>query len=86
MGLNRPFGVHRGPVRSTAQLGRQPGTPIAEAPSARKIRIPRHFRARGRVRLETRNCDLPPLRLNIRRSEAGGTVFENQDKLKLVGV
>jgi hypothetical protein len=44
------------------------------------------IRTRGRFRLETRNCDLPPLRLNIRRSEAEGTVFENQDKLKLVGV
>jgi hypothetical protein len=41
---------------------------------------------RGRFRLERRNCDLPPLRLNVRRSEADGTVFENQDKLKLVGV
>ncbi|MBT8395526.1 MAG: hypothetical protein HKO65_18205 [Gemmatimonadetes bacterium] len=44
------------------------------------------IRTRGRFRLERRNCDLPPLRLNIRRSEADGTVFENQDKLKLVGV
>jgi hypothetical protein len=44
------------------------------------------IRSRGRFRLERRNCDLPPLRLNIRRGEADGTVFENQDKLKLVGV
>lgn len=29
-------------------------------------------------------CDLPPLRLNFRRSQVGGTVFAGQNKLKLV--
>jgi hypothetical protein len=44
------------------------------------------IRTRGNFRLMTRNCDFPPLRLNIRTREAEGTLFEGQDKLKLVSV
>jgi hypothetical protein len=44
------------------------------------------IRTRGNFRLMTRNCDFPPLRLNIRTREASGTLFEGQDKLKLVSV
>jgi len=44
------------------------------------------IRTRGNFRLMTRNCDFPPLRLNIRTREAAGTLFEGQDKLKLVSV
>ena len=39
-------------------------------------------RPRGKSRL--RVCDFLPLRLNFRKSEVGGTVFADQDKLKLV--
>jgi len=41
-------------------------------------------RTRGRFRLDKRNCDFPPLRLNVRKGEVAGTLFEGQDKLKLV--
>jgi hypothetical protein len=41
---------------------------------------------RGNFRLERRNCDIPPLRLNVKKEPAEGTLFEGQDKLKLVGV
>lgn len=41
-------------------------------------------RARGNFRRDRRNCNFPPLRLNFRTSEMEGTVFEGQDKLKLV--
>jgi hypothetical protein len=44
------------------------------------------IRTRGNFRLMTRNCDFPPLRLNIRTRDAEGTLFEGQDKLKLVSV
>jgi hypothetical protein len=44
------------------------------------------IRTRGNFRLMTRNCDFPPLRLNIRTREAAGTLFEGQDRLKLVSV
>lgn len=41
-------------------------------------------RTRGNFRLSRRNCDLPPLRLNLKKGSTEGTVFEGQDKLKLV--
>lgn len=41
-------------------------------------------RARGNFRRDKKNCNFPPLRLNFRTSEMEGTVFEGQDKLKLV--
>ena len=40
------------------------------------------IRARGNSRL--RICDFPPLRFNFNSAETGGTLFEGQDKLKLV--
>ena len=40
------------------------------------------LRARGNSRM--RVCDFPPLRFNFNRSDTAGTVFEGQDKLKLV--
>ncbi len=41
-------------------------------------------RTRGNFRRQKKNCNFPPLRLNFRTSEMEGTVFEGQDKLKLV--
>lgn len=40
------------------------------------------FRARGNFRHE--NCDYPPVRLNFKRSQTKNTLFDKQDKLKLV--
>ncbi len=40
------------------------------------------IRTRGHFRLE--NCDFPPLRLNFRKSQTKGTLFEKQNILKLV--
>jgi len=40
------------------------------------------IRARGNFRHET--CEFPPVRLNLKKSQAKGTLFDNQDKLKLV--
>ena len=42
------------------------------------------LRTRGKFRASKENCEFAPLRLNFRTSQAAGTVFENQDKLKLV--
>ena len=41
-------------------------------------------RARGNFRRSKKNCRFPPLRLNFRTGQMDGTVFEGQDKLKLV--
>lgn len=42
------------------------------------------IRTRGNFRLSTRNCDFPPLRVNVKKGDAEGTLFEGQDKIKLV--
>jgi len=40
------------------------------------------IRARGNFRHAT--CEFPPVRLNLKKSQANGTLFDNQNKLKLV--
>jgi hypothetical protein len=42
------------------------------------------IRTRGNYRRQPRVCPFPPLRVNIKKSQAKGTVFHKQDKLKLV--
>lgn len=42
------------------------------------------LRTRGNFRLDRSTCAFPPLRLNLPTSQAAGTVFEGQDRLKLV--
>jgi hypothetical protein len=44
------------------------------------------IRTRGNFRLVKRNCSFPPLRLNLKKKTTEGTLFEGQDKLKLVSV
>jgi hypothetical protein len=39
---------------------------------------------RGIFRLARRNCDFPPLRLNVKKGQVEGTLFQGQDKLKMV--
>lgn len=54
------------------------------APDGTEAVLDLGVRTRGFYRLTYLDCDVPPLRLNIRRRAAGGSVFEGQDKLKLV--
>jgi len=42
------------------------------------------IRTRGNYRRQPRVCPFPPLRLNIKTSQAKGSLFHKQDKLKLV--
>ena len=42
------------------------------------------IRTRGNYRRQPRVCPFPPLRVNIKKTQAKGTVFHKQDKLKLV--
>ncbi len=39
---------------------------------------------RGNFRLNRRNCDFPPIRINVKKKSTKGTIFDGQDKLKLV--
>ncbi len=42
------------------------------------------IQTRGNFRLNKRNCDFPPIRLDFKRGDMDGTVFESQNRLKLV--
>ena len=42
------------------------------------------IRTRGNFRRQPRVCPFPPLRVNIKKSDAKSTLFHGQDKLKLV--
>jgi hypothetical protein len=46
--------------------------------------VPVDIRTRGSTRLQERICAFPPLRLDFAEDSARGTVFEAQDKLKVV--
>lgn len=49
----------------------------------RAVELDIEVRTRGQFRLET--CSFPPLRLDLEDAAAAGTVFEGQNKLKMVG-
>lgn len=42
------------------------------------------LQTRGRFRRQKSTCSFPPVRLNFRKGQVEDTLFENQDKLKLV--
>jgi len=41
-------------------------------------------RIRGNFRRDPKNCNFPPVMVNFKKDEVKNTIFENQDKLKLV--
>jgi hypothetical protein len=50
------------------------------APASMEVKL----RTRGHWRRQKRNCDFPPLMLNVPKGKTGGTPFAGEDKLKLV--
>jgi len=42
------------------------------------------LRARGRFRREKKTCNFPPVRLNFKTGQVEGSIFDGEDKLKLV--
>ena len=54
-----------------------------EADGATK-RLSIRLRTRGNFRRATENCDFAPIRLNFKKGEVRNTLFDGQDKLKLV--
>ncbi len=57
---------------------------VVEVPVQVPVEIPVEVRTRGRYRLRPSTCPFPPLRLDFPSSELHGTLFDGQDKLKLV--
>ncbi len=48
------------------------------------VTLPVRVRTRGNWRRNPAHCNFPPLRLNFQKKMVAGTLFEEQDKLKLV--
>lgn len=48
------------------------------------IRLEIQIRSRGNFRRNPENCPFPPLRLNFKKKQVEGTLFEDIDKIKLV--
>lgn len=60
------------------------GTLTFAGPDGAAVTVPVKVRTRGNFRRSKSNCNFPPLRLNFAAKSLKGTVFEGQDKLKLV--
>jgi hypothetical protein len=70
-------------VRERSESEYLPGTFSYDAFDGTPVELDLRVRTRGNFR--HRNCDFPPLTLNFRRSQVEGTLFDGQNKLKLVG-
>jgi hypothetical protein len=62
----------------------RPARVTLSGPGAGAVSLPVEVRTRGNFRLRGDICPFPPLRLGFPADSALGTVFEGQDKLKLV--
>jgi hypothetical protein len=60
------------------------GTVTVVNPDGGQVVLPVQVRARGEFRRDPRNCNFPPLRLDFPSDETTGTVFEGENRLKLV--
>jgi hypothetical protein len=52
--------------------------------SGQEIRIDLKLRVRGKYRAKKEICRFPPLKLNFQKKSLAGTIFDGEDKLKLV--
>ena len=62
----------------------QPGLIRYQDETGAMVELAVQIEPRGVFRKEKRNCTFPPLRLNVRTRDMVGTLFEGEDKLKLV--
>ncbi|MDJ0711184.1 MAG: hypothetical protein QNJ14_12370 [Woeseiaceae bacterium] len=53
-------------------------------PDGRSVELDLKIRTRGNYRRDPGHCDFAPIRLNFRKGQVGDTLFDGQDKLKLV--
>ena len=60
------------------------GELIYHAQDGKPVKFTIKINARGDFRRNPANCNFPPLSLNFKKSEVKNTLFDNQDKLKLV--
>lgn len=61
-----------------------PGTITYTSDTGEKVEVPLKLRVRGNFRRKSGVCRIPPIRLNFASATSKGTIFDGQDKLKLV--
>ncbi len=62
----------------------RPAVLLISGAEGKRVEVPLKVRTRGRYRLQRNICSFPPLRLNFQETQPTGTIFDGQDKLKLV--
>jgi hypothetical protein len=62
----------------------RPARLLLPVPGGDTVDLPVQVRTRGHFRLQRATCSFPPLRLNFPEDSVAGTLFQGQDKLKLV--
>lgn len=70
-------------VRDRSEIEYLPGVLSFKEADGTQVELDVQVRARGNFR--HRNCDFPPVTLNFRRPQVEGTLFDQQNKLKMVG-
>jgi hypothetical protein len=84
MTLEADFQTLRKEDRSQDSETERPALLRWTAPDGSVHSLDIQVRTRGNFRLSRRNCEFPPLRLNLKEKSTEGTLFAGQDKLKLV--
>lgn len=82
--LEADFSTMKEEDRNPEEEEERPATMTWVTPGGSSDSLEIKIQTRGNFRLDPRNCELPPLRINVKKKETDGTVFEGQDKLKLV--
>lgn len=80
--INAPFrqiNIHRGSLRPYS-----PATMSLAGPDGKETRLDLKIRVRGNFRSDWENCKYPPLKLNFRKKSLKNTLFDGENKLKLV--
>ena len=77
--LTAPLGAL---VRERSKSDYSPGVLSYTQADGTPVNLDVQVRARGNFRLD--NCDFPPLTLNFKKSQVEGTLFDQQNKLKMV--
>jgi hypothetical protein len=67
-----------------AEAQNHDGVLIYHTPDGKEVKLNVKLMVRGNFRRDPKNCGFPPLSVNFRKSEVKRTLFDNQDKLKLV--
>ena len=69
--------------RDSLELVKHPAVFSYNADGGKPVSVPVRLRARGHFRRQARNCDFPPLWLEVKSSDAKQTVLSGLNKLKI---